>query len=82
MIFAAFQSAGTIPRRRDKLNKSVRASTISLFVSLSILGYMLSGPGLLFVFRPFIAFKTSSVFVFKFGNVCSKLVNRALLSHH
>ncbi len=59
----------------DKLNKDVRAS---LFVSLSILGYMLSGPGLLFAFRPLIDFKTSSVFISKFGKVCSKLVNGAL----
>ncbi len=78
VIFAALQPAGTMPRLRDTLNKDVRASTISLFVSSSILGYVLSGPGHLLVFRPLVAFRTSSAFISKFGNVCFTLVNGAL----
>ncbi len=78
VIIAAFQSAGTMPRRMDKFNKDLMASDISIFIFLRILGYVLSGPELLFVFRTLIAFKTSSVFISKFGNIWSKLLNGTL----
>ncbi len=73
VICVASQPSGTKPLRRDKLGKDVRSLTLSFYDSLRISGYMFSGPAILFVFKPLIAFRTTS-----FCNECSELVCGAL----
>ena len=61
VTFASFHSCGTFPVFSDLLNRIVRGVTISFLASLSILGEILSRPGVLFVLVLSIASRISNI---------------------
>ena len=68
VTYANFQSLGIELSLKDVLKSSVKGFTIFSMVSSNILGWILSGPGVLFGFRFLNAFRT-----------CSSLISTVLM---